>query len=202
MSLKNRDGSVYKLSSPNPLTQTQKIWDFNKENIVLHNFQWNSETHENTEKPITAITGLIPYVQTIEEAPKLTIEAPVEEMPVLDNSHIPKPEPKSNLKNIVVIHCLPLRENKNELYDETIISFNYGKKFTFEAIILEATDLNLSFWTNIEIERNSVIYPSYYKATLQKYGDYRWWKIQNKEPKSNGYLYTTIFSELHPDFSG
>jgi len=44
MAIRNKDGSVYKLSSPNPLVKDQNKWDIKKEKVVLHNCIWENIT--------------------------------------------------------------------------------------------------------------------------------------------------------------
>ena len=53
MALKNKDGSVYRLSGPNPAMKTQTTWG----SFTLHNMKWSSERFSN-------LSGQMPEVET------------------------------------------------------------------------------------------------------------------------------------------
>ena len=68
----------------------------------------------------------------------------------------------------------------------------YGEKFKFDAVLLGISDFQISFWTNVKLSNESVIYP--------KNSDKRWWKISGSEPKFNGNIYYGKISDLTPNF--
>ena len=45
MVLRNKDGSTYRLQSPNALMKNQSIWT----DYTLHNMKWNSIEHKNNQ---------------------------------------------------------------------------------------------------------------------------------------------------------
>ena len=40
--LKNKDGTPYKLSGPNPMMKNQEVWG----NFIVHNMEWEEEKSE------------------------------------------------------------------------------------------------------------------------------------------------------------
>ena len=46
MAIKNKDGSVYKLKSPNPIMKSQDVWN----NFTLHNMIFEQTTEEDKVK--------------------------------------------------------------------------------------------------------------------------------------------------------
>jgi hypothetical protein len=112
------------------------------------------------------------------------------------------------------MHCLPveIRQSKDKFYGESWQKVKYGKKFIFPSIMISNNDLQMEFWTSDpknQVSENSIIYPFSYEIYNQEtesydkvpFDEYRWWKVTRKEEKENGYLFTTMPSEDHPDFS-
>lgn len=213
MTLRNKDGTIYRLKSPNPISKNQDFWETDAE-YVLHNCKWTPEiiNKEELEKIISAINF---SEKTVVDA-KIN-EHPIEKyVPIIDNvpDVIPQPIkedfqktqklPDSIIKNSVIFWCLPTIDSTvfDNLYEEKHEIKKYGNKFTFEAIVLEKNDMEISFWTNAEkVNKNSIVYPSRYTYRKEEYKDYRWWKIQTITAKSGGWLVYAIVSEITPDFS-
>jgi len=199
MVLKNKDGSVYKLRSPNPIGKKQDE-GWKKDEIVLHNFSWG-------ESKVDDITPLNPY-STIanpkpdpvpDPAPIPEIKYSVDTIPV----ETPQPQPSSKFKVTVSFYCLPaeVKTVKDTLYGEIYQRRTYGKKFSFEAIVIEATDLKIRFWSTIDkLSKGSIVYPYRY-SDGQPYSEYRWWEIYLIEEKSGGFLIEAAPSKDQPDFS-
>ncbi len=200
MAIKNKDGSIFSLNKPNPLTEGQ-IW----RDMVFYNCYWKGEVVPDlTTKPPPKRFADLPKINITTEldapepiAPTLTLEK--SETYELNKKEIPE----KVLKNIVRVHCLPARieTEKDELYDEEREVLTYGEKFSFEAIMIERTDFFIKLWTQTILTKQSIIYPSAFVKGDIKFGDYRWWKVMEIEEKSGGYIATSIPSELQPDFS-
>ncbi len=212
--LKNKDGTVYKLRTPNYLAKEQIMWGKN-EPLTMHNFdKWlDNQSLSIQEKSVVPEPIIIPKEEVsspLSEKDLLASEKQVEEvMPALANTSVPQEPPKIEQKsikikekNICIMHCLPaiIEEHKDELYDEVKRTMRYGEKFTFEAVVIQRSDLVMSFWTNIKLEERTIIYPKVYKDGT-KFGDFRWWQISSMQEKSQGYLYETIVADYQPDFS-
>lgn len=211
MVIKNKDGTVYKLQEPNPLTKDQE-WDLLESDLVFHNFDWASETIES-DPPASStlnsdfnvsdkVVSDFPEIK-LEPEPKVVLEEP--EVVLKDPEPLPKPETektRAKLKNVVLMHCSPaeIREREDELYGDTYKSIQYGEKFTFEAVVVERSDLFMRFWTNIKLSEGSVVFPSKYRDGV-KFGEHRWWRVSQLVEKSNGYLTQAVVSDYHPDFS-
>jgi hypothetical protein len=94
-----------------------------------------------------------------------------------------------------VLCCLPtdVQEKKDLLYGEVTTKITYGKKFTFEAILIEETDMHLLFWTHLEkIKRFAIFYP--------KNQEKRWWQADAIKSAPEGFVVKCIPSMQHPNF--
>lgn len=225
MAIKDKDGKVYTLRGPNPFMQTQAEWDRNQ--IIFHNFGWRSEIVHDERNPVEEFNktvvdigkeldlksnnGFVNAKEFIEEIR----QKPFEE---------PKPEPKSEPKpeepvrsNVVTINvderaarllkdrgvqyfCVPVidqKVHKDSLYDSTYTTPVYGDKMAFDAIIVDQSDFQLQLWCMKIIPKGSVIYQ------MAKGGEWerRWWKVENYEPKTGGYILLASISDSNPDFS-
>jgi hypothetical protein len=178
MAIKNKDGSVFRLSCPNPLTAGQEQWD---RDIVLHNLGWEEEIVDDTTE-----------VNVIQPKPELKLPEKIVE----------EPEDRTKLHNILIMHCQPAKitQKKDDLYREVYTRVDYGDKLLFEAVVVNLDDLAIQFWTTYPITSGSIVYPSKYKDG-RAYGDHRWWKITKTIDYQNGFLAEGIMSQDHPDFS-
>ena len=212
--IKKKDGTVYRLNSPNPLVSDQEFWA-EKDEFIIHNFDW--------DKTLTELGDFLPSFQLQKpevidpEAIDPEVESEVEpevidpksfplQKPEVIDPEVKEPEVKEEkplyLKNVVVIHCQPviIKEHKDDLYDESYKKNQYGEKFTFEGIIIQREDFMILFWTNIELTKNSILYPSKYRDGV-KFGDYRWWKVNDMREKSGGFVVQAVVSDYQPDFT-
>lgn len=196
MTLYNKDGTVYKLNGPNPIMNTQDIW----EDYKLHNMKWDQETHEEKNK-ITPIVSDIKIRDTFVQDLESTKEEPAPKADFVERkSHI---QPKTEIKTSsttsqidkVFVHCLPatVRERQDHLYGESYQTIQYGDPWSFEAVIIGENDLNLTFWTDVgDVSVGSIIYP--------KMNSKRWWRVQEKEEKVQGWLLNATPSDYQPSF--
>ena len=190
MPIYNKDKSEYRLNRPNPLVSQQARWG---DKIVLHNLEWQSvELPDQSE--LTPIVSDLKLIEQKIEEPKIE---PIE----------PKPETKPkeesvNIKNIVLMHCLPATTKtiKDELYGEEKTTVSYQEKFILEGLILEQTDITFKFWTTIDLGKGTIVYP-YQRKDGRNVGDFRWWKVNSTESKSEGFIISCIMSGYQPHFS-
>jgi hypothetical protein len=200
MPIKNKDGSVYKLRGPNPLMKTQKKWE--KSDFKLHNFDWKSEAVENNEEinpidsdfEVNQETNVVveplpepePKIEPEENRPKVVTSIKKDALP-------PEEELSPAMQNKIQAYCLPALIHNDSLYGETRVGRKYGTKFTFEAILMEHNGFAMLFWSGIQMEKGSIIYPQIKEK--------RWWKIIASEEKAGGFIYQLIPSDVQPDFS-
>ena len=223
MTLKNKDGTVYQLNRPNPLSQEQDFWETDESKYVLHNCQWSPDmvANEDRVQPLESDFHVSQETAVVEEPLHATEEDSVvfekpQQMDIPTPTISPKPPkvktqtadkpniPESVLKNSIIFWCLPqLTETKmDDLYEESYGVGRYGKKFTFEGIMVERGDLAIRFWTTVkQVTKGSIIYPSRYTHRNEECKDYRWWKVQQIIPKSGGWLIYAVLSQTTPDFS-
>ena len=203
----NKDGTPFSLRKPNPLLADQDSHD-----LILHNFFWDYIDEDEAKLPGNTIIKqekqlkkeIIPEIklnpvkieqETFDAGLQITIETPKipEVIPEPEIQIIPikatLKEDKKLLKNTALVHCLPKTNT------------GYGKKFSFEAVIIKQADFGIVFWTPAKLELLSIVYPSVYVDGNIPFGDYQWWKVNGIEPKKQGYLTSAIVSELQPDFS-
>ena len=198
MVLRNKDGTIYKLKSPNQLMKNQSIWT----EYTLHNMQCLSATYKHQQ-----LFGKINSNLKIQETPKnfieeleSTKESIVEKksVEIIKNENITTNYSVSRDENIqkTFMFCLPalIIKKRDSLYDEEYNSIEYKNPFSFESVVISEQDLYYKFWSNVQLENESIIYP--------KSNTKRWWKIHGKEIKGNGFIYNCIPSSYQPHFEG
>jgi hypothetical protein len=213
MTLYNKDGSVYKLSGPNPAMETQDVWD----GFTVHNMSWDTETKEDN-------TVVIPkksdfdlkdnFVTELEKTkPEIKIVVPKTDKVPLQKAPEPPEAEKFERKTVVhedrkrkeeeqnpeieknFIHFLPatIKTKTDSLYGESHKTVQYGSPSSFEGVILVQEDFKLVVWTDVnKVTLGSILYPK----TMFK----RWWKVNKTEPKEGGFLIESIPSDYQPSF--
>jgi len=222
MAIKDKDGKVYKLRGPNPLMKDQKEWDTKKTKLI--NVGWDSEVVEDERNPVKKFksdfnvveisdelglmpnkeaTAVVPPKEFIKDIQESQIEVIVEEP-----EKAPKPEKVTTLdvdprlarilrERGVEYFCAPAVGKKlhtDDLYDIRYHTIQYGDKYTFDAIIVDQSDLQLQFWCARPITIESIIYRKI------KEGGERWWRVNDIEAKTGGYLVLANPSDTNPDF--
>ena len=214
MAIRDKDGKVYKLRGPNPLMKDQVDWDRTKTKLI--NLSWGSEIVEDVRNPVTQAEenlikideelGLKPNKEAakIIEPDKFIAELRAPESPVQPE---PEPPPTINAEPRTArllkekgaeFFCAPVigtRMHVDELYGSAYERLEYGDKFLFDAIVVAESDLQIQFWCARPVTMHSIIYRRI------KEGGERWWRINEIEPKSGGYLARGIPSDTNPDFS-
>lgn len=202
MTLYNKDGSVYKLSGPNPAMRDQKLWG----DFVTHNMAWKPEVSEDN-------TVLKPHESDffVKESFLDALSAAKEEIKVSETKAVEPQKPEmrtpvvrhdsendvANPEHIqkTFIHCLPaqLKERRDDLYGEVYKTIKYGSPISFEAVVVAHTDFTYEIWTDTDkINNGSILYP--------KTGFKRWWRVQEKIQKESGWLLKSIPSDYQPSF--
>ena len=182
MTLRNKDGSVFRLSLAKPPAITQELWEQEQANYVLHNWEW-PDTQSVAEAP--------PEPPVMEEPPPPTSTPVVEDPPPTVVETLPPTPHKLQIPDairnkIVMFFCLPVG----------------GNQFTFEGLVVDNSDLDMTIWTNLpSLVKGSIIFPSKYVNVEEEYDDYRWWKVQGCTAKSSGVLAYCLPSEVTPDFT-
>jgi len=196
MVLRNKDGSTYRLQSPNALMKNQSIWT----DYTLHNMKWNSIEHKNNQVINKMESNLVlkdTFVQELEMTKNEISSNSIKD--VEKKEAIIVKDKNFNDKNDIkktFMFCLPaiILKKTDSLYNEEYNSIEYGNPFSFESIVTQEEDLYYKFWATLKIESESVIYP--------KSNTKRWWRVNSKEEKGNGFIYTCIPSNYQPHFEG
>lgn len=204
MTIKNKDGSIFTLSKPNPVMRQQDLWDdgsqfilhnFKYDEVILHNFDAKEEEKPKEEpkpqpEPMPTPKPVKKF-QALDEITPEEINVPVRETPVPQQDKVRKK--RQPTKNINILYCLPAItvSNHDPLYNESHVSVNYGQQFTFESVITGSTDLMLQLWTNKEIVRHSILY----QPTSR-----RWWKVESVVQRTDGFTVDCTPSPLQPSF--
>jgi hypothetical protein len=197
MTLYNKDGSIYKLSAPNPIMKEQQIWS----KFVVHNMKWKPEYREDgtVVLPLESDLSLEPKTQTEIFLSELT-DSKEEKKPEVTPEPIEpvsKVEKSINTKNDIkktFIYCLPanIKEKKDNLYGEIFKKLEYEKPTSFEAVIISQGDMLIEMWSDVYFEQGSILYP--------RNGDKRWWKINEVSPKLGGWIIKGLPSQDQPSF--
>lgn len=224
MPITRKDGTTYRLRSPNPLGATQNQWSSGLEKI---NFKWNSVVvpddgefvpMKSDMKVKESFIELDSFSPATEPPPPIVVEEhPIQEetTPALAAEESPaqrQEEPQQEsvrqyLTNTVHMHCLPIEvtSHSDDLYGYEFERNNYGQKFIFEAVMVESNDLAIVFWTDADrVTEKSIVYPFRTQIAKGRYKplqQYRWWKIVEIEEKTPGYLMKAVASDVQPDFS-
>jgi hypothetical protein len=182
MAIKNRDGTLFKLTQPNPLMKDQSLW---KKKFILHNCEWKPENLEDTQGHTALPLWAAPTI-------KETITKPEEpaSIPVLEE--VPAAPDDGRIR----VWCLPaqVKEHVDKLYGGKFQRVKYGKKFMFEAIVMEEDDLYMVFWTNTRaVTEGSVVFP--------QNQDKRWWRVNEVVSKDGGYAIMAVACDFTPEFS-
>lgn len=223
MVIKNKDGSVYKLTSPNPIRKAQKQWSDTP--MVFHNFDWKGLTLPDETAPSKSFTSDIKQLNVspaelptavMEPPAKVEVELPnIEEdkeivnlVENIDSVAVEEPvEVKIPTYNAetdkflseqkLVMWCSPplITEQVDHLYGEKQRSISYTTKFSFEGIIISQSDLEMVFWAPVNLTRNSIIYPREVKTRRS-----RWWRIVEVKQK-DGTIAKCIPSDHSLNFS-
>jgi hypothetical protein len=152
MPIRNKDGTLYKISTPNPLMKNQEI---KEEWYTVHNFDTPNNETLVYDEPVKPVKLPDPAPEAKREAPVPIPEPPVPP-PVEEKKEVIPQEDK------LLCHCLPAKliEVKDAVYDEVRMKLTYGEKFRFEAVPVRLSDMGYTLWTNIMIENGSIIYSS------------------------------------------
>ena len=171
MALKNKDGSVYKLRSPNPILVSQDKWDGYKK----YNFTHNKFIDGIFTKSISR-----PEVQKLEDKPQEIIE-PEEQ----------KHETKPKDSNKIDFKCLIAKniQTQDDVYGDVYNKIEYQKGIIFEGYILDIEDLSMQILSPIKIEKNSII--TY---------DRRWWRVENNIEHNENFIIGLTISDYCPNF--
>ena len=211
MTLRNSDGSVYKLAGPNPAMKSQNLWD----GYAVHNMVWNGENAKDESKvvPISSpLDGKETFFDALDRAKQEMLNTPKPEIKIVetDSKIVDKkpeikivetnPEPKivedsTNEIEKTFIHVLParIREKKDSLYGDVYRTIQYDKPTSFEGVIISYEDITFQVWTNtIKLGIGSILYP--------KFGTKRWWRVQDVQDKANGWIMTCVPSDEQPSF--
>lgn len=191
MAIKTSDGGVYTLKHPNPIMRSQEQWD--DDDVILYNFTF----------PDIIGAGSLPTIhhrtQTT-QAFEVKMDMPHTE-PATHVANPPNEKPDNIIEDnsliqlMITFLCLPAALNtfQDDLYDEKVVRVAFGNKYKFVGVIINDTDLMMQFWTRVDIPEFSIVYPQLKTK--------RWWRITTRSPKSGGYIYDCVSSDLNPDFS-
>lgn len=217
MALKRKDGSVYKLRSPNKLMKRQDLW-INDEILTIHNFDQLSPITLEIDEVAVNPPSPEPEFSETESANNETTPNDIPEYyqppvdmsisPVaidksipqeLESKEILQPENRSQFRESqrLTMYCLPVItiSSKDDLYEEEVVAAKYGNPFKFQASIVNNTDFRILYWTTVtQVTETSIIFHPERK---------RWWSVQsiNSDPSGDGFILTCIPSRLKPSFA-
>lgn len=205
MALKNKDGTPYRLASPNPVMKTQTLWA--NEKFILHNMKWSSEKYQDTMQKTEEPKKQESFIAELQESKVIEkhVEPPKIEqqqtkvyenkVEVHEDKQRIEEEKKPEIQK-VFIHLLPatIKTKTDDLYGDVIKTVQYGNPTSFEAVELEQQDFYFKIWTDIDIGIESILYP---KTNFK-----RWWRVKEKQKKANGWVITSMPSDYQPSFDG
>ena len=235
MSIRDRDGNVYKLRGPNPAMRDQSQWETDRAKFINMNFGKTTEVVADERNPVKKFKtdysvldvgeelGLInneefefnvakipnkPKEQDLEQIVirKIEIEPVQEDDIVVETSSIPEEKQPIEISlneqmarrlksKMIEFHYAPAiqRMRIDPLYGTSYKITSYGQKDVFDGIVVDQNDLEIQFWAIRPISIGSVVFP--------KNADRRWWRVDEVEPKTGGFLCKATISDVNPDFS-
>jgi len=179
MAIRNKDGSEYNYSYPNPVRAEQNIWN-SGEKCLMHNKFGNLTIQEMENKPRPE-----PIIVERSVGPQIVHTDANEEVEMFEAP-----------TNKIEAWCLPAysQEYVDSLYGEKYNRIKYGNKFKFEMLIENQSDFGISFWTNTKtVTEGSVVFP--------KNKDKRWWRVTRTQQEDDLYLLTGVIADYHPSFA-
>lgn len=223
MAIRDKDGNVYKLKGVNPIMRDQVDWDKKKMRLINMK-EWKTEIVEDARNPVEEFKTDFNVVNIGEDlnlfqGPEPPQTEVVKAQDFIDdiNANQEQPEPKETelQKEEVVFdldprtarlirergveyYCAPAigsKEHRDDLYDSSYTTTQYGEKFVFDAILVDQSDFELQFWCVRPMTVNSVVYRKV------RQGGERWWRVRDVESKTGGYLVSAVVSDSNPDFS-
>lgn len=194
MPILDREGKVYSLRGPNPIMESQDTWDYSQ--IILLNFKPETPIIlPDSKRPNRIVTErkLSPAEEFLQE---LSMPDPVAEVIILDEE---EEEGDAQLTVLMREHsilflCIPVtnRTQHDSVYGDRYISQEYGEQIELHAIITDESDLALEFWSPVQLQPKTVVFPQNFKR--------RCWKVERSEENSGGHLHFAVPSEVNPSF--
>jgi hypothetical protein len=206
MPIKNKDGTLFKLESPNPIMSEQMLWE--KDQMIIHNMP-------KFGQPVVMKDSTEPVKQAFDKMPivgKITEPTQEQELPTIVKTTEPPTVVKKDIPDIVDkldddgittvmegeidVWCLPAKyvEVVDSIYDQKYKKLKYGNKFIFQGYLIEQADLFTIIWTKTKaVSEGSIIYP--------KIMDKRWWRVTGTKEEEGGYLLYAEITDYHPNFS-
>lgn len=202
MTLVTKDGKPYRtFSEPAKALSTQQLID--KEQLEFHNFGQSETTVAKAPPKAPPPAPLEPKIQVQSSQAKEFLNSLKEEAKALKEETPTAPESMGNETNAIIVHCHPatIKERKDDLYGDVRRTVKYGKKFVFEALLLDSNDFEIQLYTKTAISEGSIIYPAKYKDG-ESFAQYRWWEIKKKKERPDGgFLLSGIVTDQQRDFS-
>ena len=188
MAIKDKSGNVYKLRGPNPMMESQDLWDMQQVVFLNKDADFDVIIVPDTTKSVRKI--LKDYIQKEpkEQQLELITEKPNQKLHVDEKMNQLLEEKKIPILCQMAI----LKESIDPLYGVKYSSVTYGPTFTFRGIIASESDLEIQLWSDQKIQPQSIVFP--------QNGNKRCWKIDNLMEKSGGYLMHATISDISPRF--
>ena len=188
LTIKRKDGTIFRLRGPNPIMDEQEIW--NGKDFKLHNF--DSDEEHVQMAPKIKFEGMNFENLTEIEPEEITVE--IKETPVPPEVKPKQPRPPKS-RNLIKVYCLPasFEQVTDSVYGDVKTTLSYGEQFQFECELVSADDLTCVVKTNLTgVEKQSIIF---FPA------ERRWWKVVGVEHNNNGLFLTCMPSDIQPSFT-
>jgi len=190
MVIKRRDGSIYRVSHPNPIMTQQDCWlddiltthNFENQDIIKLDSQKTKPTPEEP-KPEPKVDMLKAFEEKYAKE-ELKIQKAAEEK---IEFKVEPPKPKSVGQSL--FYCLPAKMLyiRDNVYDDEIVRIQYLAPFTFTCKVLPSNNINFIIQTEQKLTESSIIFDRERR---------QWWKIV----KAEGDTYTSVPSDIKPEF--
>ena len=183
MAIRNRDGSIYEISKPNPIRRSQNDW--NMENVVL----WNMKNLNDSDRPSKYETPVkLP-------GPSKKKESSLDRTSSNTLMNANAAQQKAN--DDQTVECFAVSYERNgridSLYGDRSSSYRFYDQKTFHVHVIRDTDLSFQFTTKETLELNTIIFPKDQSS--------RWYKIDQIDTEDGTRTVLAVPSDITPTFS-
>ena len=225
MSIKNKDGSVYRLRGPNPIMRSQDVW----EGFEIHNMNFESQTENNNLPQIKKTNkinlGQVTIAPVEQPSESIKVDTPIYHEPVVNTPEqpdivkvdvVPPPPPsnpfvksqeeehiirptKINEKLLqyrkTILHCLPAKVKT--VIDDLYMdrSFKVSYGQKFTFEVIIVDETDLSIVFWTHLE-NVERFSIIYPQNNEK----RWWKVDSVKSAPEGFFLRCLPSDDQPAF--
>ena len=226
MTLRNKDGTVYKLSAPNPAMKSQELWN----EFKVHNMQWEGEKAEDTTtvnplasdfdvqdtflealdkakiaKPEIKVVETKPEIKVVETKPEIKVmeTKPIEQPPVEKIERKPLVQPDVKQEEAEV------NSEIDKIFIHVLPAFMRERKDSLYGDSYKTIQYGKpTSFEGVMLTQEDLYIEVWTDSDKIGVGSVlfprtnfkRWWRVQEKTEKAGGWVLTAMPSDYQPSF--